>query len=232
MAEDARDRQFESGGDSFGHQKNADLGIKRKPTVAEATASELDPEQLPLDPLSLEWDLIVTIRQLLHKMPGLSLEHVRGHQDRKVSYERLNLMAQLNVDADAMANTFQREFGAIRPHALLTEDAGVHLITPKGTVTTKYKSAIRYQATYGPLLAHLQARNGWKPSTTDRINWKAHATCLHNQIQRHDHFIKLVQEILPTNHSQHRRDPSQRGCPACPCHDEDWEHILRCPHPS
>ncbi|KAI2503536.1 hypothetical protein MHU86_10918 [Fragilaria crotonensis] len=208
------------------------LGIKRKPSVMEAAVSEPEPVQLPLDPLSPEWDLIVNIRRLLCEMPGLSLEHVRGHQDRRGTYQRLSLLAQLNVDADDLANTFQREYGAIRPLALLTEEAGVHLITPKGTVTTKYKTAIRHQATYGPLLAHLQARNGWNASTTERINWKAHAACLHKRIKRRDHYIKLVQEILPTNHRQHRRDPSRRGCPVCPCGDEDWDHILRCAHSS
>jgi hypothetical protein len=208
------------------------LGIKRKLTPTEAAASEPEPVQLPLDPLSPEWDLIVNIRRLFREMPGLSLEHVRGHQDRRVNYQQLSLMAQLNVDADEMANHFQREFGALRPHALLTADAGVHLITPKGTVTTNYKTTIRLQASYGPLLAHLQARNGWNTNTTDRINWKAHATCLHQRMKRRAHFIKLVQGILPTNHSQHRHDPSRRGCPACTCPDEDWAHILRCAHPS
>jgi hypothetical protein len=127
------------------------LGIKRKPSVMEAAVSEPEPVQLPLDPLSPEWDLIVNIRRLLCEMPGLSLEHVRGHQDRRGTYQQLSLLAQLNVDADDLANTFQREYGAIRPHALLTEEAGVHLITPKGNVTTKYKTAIRHQATDGPL---------------------------------------------------------------------------------
>ncbi|KAI2502879.1 hypothetical protein MHU86_11548 [Fragilaria crotonensis] len=209
------------------------LGIKRRRTLVEEVMSEQDePVQLPLDPLSPEWDLIVNIRRLFSEMPGLTLEHVRGHQDQRTNYQRLSLMAQLNVDADAMATTFQREFGAIRPYALLTEDAGVHLITPNGTVTTNYKAAIRHQATYGPLLAHLQARNGWSSSTTERINWKAHATCLHKRMTRRDHFIKLVQGILPTNHAQHRSDPRRRGCPTCTtCRDEDWEHILRCDHP-
>ena len=38
----------------------------------------------PLDPLSPEWDLVHLIRQLLATMPDLKLQHVRGHQDRKV----------------------------------------------------------------------------------------------------------------------------------------------------
>lgn len=38
--------------------------------------------------------------------------------------------------------------------------------------------------------------------------------------------------ILPTNHRLHRHEPSRRGCPACSHRDEQWTHILRCPHQS
>jgi hypothetical protein len=31
------------------------------------------------------------------------VDHVKGHQDDKVSYDELSLPAQLNVDADALA---------------------------------------------------------------------------------------------------------------------------------
>ena len=49
-------------------------------------------------------------------------------------------------------------------------------------------------------------------------------------MKRRDHYIKLVQDILPTNHQVHRHDPSRKGCPVCADRDEDWAHILRCPH--
>ncbi|KAI2491344.1 hypothetical protein MHU86_23226 [Fragilaria crotonensis] len=157
---------------------------------------EPDPVRLPLDPLSPEWDLLVNIRRLLHEMPGLKLQHVRGHQDRRTAYQRLTLLAQLNVDADDRANQFQREHGDIRPFALLTEGAGVHFITPHGTITSNYKRAIRqHQATYGPLLTYIQIRNGWSQSTIECINWQAHGACLKKRMTKRDHYIKLVHGI-------------------------------------
>ena len=130
-----------------------------------------------------------------------------------------------------MANKFQREHGANWPYALLTEGAGVHLVTPNGSITSNYKKAIRHQATYKPLMQYIQDKNGWSITTMDRINWKAHGASLRRRMMRRDHFIKLVHGILPTNHHLHRYDPSRRGCPTCNHSDEDWSHILRCQHP-
>ncbi|KAI2511241.1 hypothetical protein MHU86_3207 [Fragilaria crotonensis] len=186
------------------------LGIKRKPSVMEAAVSEPEPVQLPLDPLSPEWDLIVNIRRLLCEMPGLSLEHVRGHQDRRGTYQRLSLWHNsmwMPTTWPTLSSVVWRDSTA----CLVDRGGWRSLDYTEGTVTTKYKTAIRHQATYGPLLAHLQARNGWNASTTERINWKAHAACLHKRIKRRDHYIKLVQEILPTNHRQHRRILAAEG---------------------
>jgi hypothetical protein len=189
-------------------------------------------EGLPLETLSPEWDIVMNIRRLIAAMPNLQLQHVRGHQDRRVEYHQLNLMAQLNVDADAMANRFQREYGAVRPHATLTEGAGVHLVTPEGSITSNYASAIRYQATHKPLLQHIRERNGWTASIVDRINWTAHSASLRKRLKQRAHYIKLVHGILPTNSHLHRNNPSRRGCPVCNHRNEEWTHILRCPHSS
>lgn len=156
-------------------------GTKRKGMGSEvgAPSDQDEPVQLPLDPLSPEWDLVVNIRRSLSEIPSLQIQHVRGHQDRRVAYRHLvGLLAHLNVDADDLANKFQRDHGAIRPYVLLTEGARVHLVTPKGSITSNYKKAIRYQATYGPLTKYIQARNGWTTATPESINWQAHGASL------------------------------------------------------
>ena len=184
-----------------------------------------------LDPLCPEWDIVVNIvRRKLHLLPDLTLQHVRGHQDRRIQYHNLTLLAQLNVDADRKANQFQAEHGEERPIVLIAEDVGVHLVTPRGTITSRYASAIRHQSSYEPLLKHIQERNHWRAHTPSQVNWPAHGAALRKRQKRRPHFIKLVQGILPTNHSVHRNDPSRRGCPICSHKDETWMHIPRCKH--
>ena len=123
-----------------------------------------------LDVRCAEWDLLSSILLELREYPNLKLEYVAAHQDRKTSYERLSLMAQLNVDADDMATKFQEEFGDSRPSVLLTSTAGVHLCTPAGTHTSNYNAVIRHQTTREPLWKTIQKRYRWTSRTMNSVN--------------------------------------------------------------
>ena len=105
----------------------------------------------PLDPLSPEWDVVYGVQQLLQSMPGLTVKHIKGHQDRATEYNRPSLLAQLNIDADELANNYQQDHGLHQPNVLFTQWAGVHLVLPSGTVTSHYEKALRYHATAEPL---------------------------------------------------------------------------------
>ena len=51
-----------------------------------------------LDVLDAEWNLLVEIQHALQEFPGVDLTYVKGHQDVGKEYDRLPLMAQLNVE--------------------------------------------------------------------------------------------------------------------------------------
>ena len=127
------------------------------------------------DALQADWDVVVEIHRALAVLPGITLRHIKGHQDRKTRYDNLTLLAQLNVDADDMATLYQTSHGRQRPIVLLTDTAKVHLITPEGTVTSRYSTALRFLATYTPLMRSLEERNGWSPQVRQLINWTAHS---------------------------------------------------------
>lgn len=77
---------------------------------------------MPLDPLIPAWDIISGIQNLLQEMPDITLQHVKGHQDRDTQYCCLTLvLAQLKVNADAQASRYQRVLGSFQPEVLLTE---------------------------------------------------------------------------------------------------------------
>jgi hypothetical protein len=177
---------------------------------------------------SPEWDLVSSVIVHLHSQPGLTLQYVRGHQDRTVAYDNLSLLAQLNVDADEMATKYQITQGGQRPIAFLTDTASVNLVTPNGSVTSKFGVALRFQATYGPLLQYIEDRQGWTPQVTQTINWKAHSTSLKKRVKHRTHYIKLIHGILPTGKQMFRADPVRSLCSACKTRCEDWSHILLC----
>ena len=61
----------------------------------------LGPESCCLD---AEWDLLISVHGLLSLFPvPPTVEHVKGHQDRTQSYDSLDIVSQMNVDADSLA---------------------------------------------------------------------------------------------------------------------------------
>ncbi|KAI2493031.1 hypothetical protein MHU86_21505 [Fragilaria crotonensis] len=124
-----------------------------------------------LDVLDPEWDLLNKIQITVRRLPEVTLEYVKGHQDDHVEYSRLLLMAQLNVDADGLATLYQQEFGSTRPLVLLSDNAGAHLITHEGTVTSKLATTVRYLSTGPSLRQYIMKKNDWSEQIMRSINW-------------------------------------------------------------
>ena len=154
----------------------------------------------------------------------------KGHQDREKQYHELDLISQLNVNADSAAGKFQEKFSAIRPieHRMPNNGAQLHL--PHSTFNSKYKQQIRYADSAPALLDHMRNKYDWTVETTDKIDWTAHGQAIHRSFDQKTHNTKFVHDILPTNHRVHRYDKTRSAkCPLCKHLDEDRDHILRCP---
>lgn len=66
-------------------------------------------EVAPNQTLQSEWDIVAEIRSTLQHYTDEDRPKyawVKGHQDRKKAYNELSLRAQLNVDADALAEEY------------------------------------------------------------------------------------------------------------------------------
>ena len=63
-----------------------------------------------LDVMSPDWDILVEVQQVLQNLPSVRLQFVRGHQDTAMAAHRLLLLAQINEEADALANQYQDKF--------------------------------------------------------------------------------------------------------------------------
>ena len=62
----------------------------------------------PNSTLDADWDVIEEIFQTTKLIGGTHFyEHVKGHQDSKIPYEELSLLAQLNVEADRYAGEYR-----------------------------------------------------------------------------------------------------------------------------
>ena len=192
--------------------------------------------------LSSEWDILTTIRQTIQLLAShgtkVFFEHIKSHQDEHTKYDNLSPDARLNVDADRIATSYQETCYLDRRNVpiLPAAQAQLHLHQrdgfPGGTVTHNFKSAIRFADTAPTLRQHIVLRNKWTPEVFDEmVDWEAHSQALSRNQQKRVHLIKLVHDILPTNHITHHyiqgREPN---CPSCSCEREDRDHVYQCPH--
>ena len=85
--------------------KTIEMGCDNKGAIDKTTSQYISLD----DMTAAEGDLIKVITETLPEFPNITLTHVRGHQDRGISYENLPLEAQLNVDCDNKARRAMRE---------------------------------------------------------------------------------------------------------------------------
>ena len=196
------------------------------------TPVDLDMGHVVLDVLCPEWDVLIEIQAASKLLPTLTLQYVKGHQDRTNAYHRLDLMGQLNVDADAEAGGFfNRDHGASRPYVIMSPLTKGHLVFSDGTITGHYARELQEAATTKPLRDHIKTRNHWTGFTMQTVNWAAHGKAIERLPKKRTHLIKLVHGNLPTHALANKFDKGDRKCPACSDPHEDRAHVLRCASP-
>ena len=153
---------------------------------------DLDSGSVVLDVLRSDWDILIEIQATCKLLSGVVLQYVKGHQDRDKPYAQLDLLGQLNVDADAQADKFQIEHGAHRPFVILSPLTRAHLLLTDGTITGKYSYALQYEATVKPIRDYIQTKNKWSPFTMRLINWEAHGQALQRTSKQRTHNVKML----------------------------------------
>jgi hypothetical protein len=181
-----------------------------------------------------DWDIVEAIVQTIRIAPiQATFEHVKGHQDDDIPVGELDLLAQLNVEADKYAGDHRSTHGEYRPLIPLQPTRPVALDIQGKTVHRGFMAVIR-NAIHGPsLLEEMQLRYDWPDGTLEMIDWEAHRQSTQTFPQRRTHFVKLCHELLPTGNLVCSYGAGYPDfCPLCRTHNEDFHHVLRCPHTS
>jgi hypothetical protein len=193
---------------------------------------DLDRGNVILDCLRPDWDILIEIPSALKQMPRVTLQYVRGHQDDTTPYCALDIMGQLNVNADKQAGLFNQLYGAYHGSVPISPLARAHLQLPEGTITSRYSEVLLHEATAKPLLAYLKRKNRWNTPTLRSIHWEAHAHALNSTTNPHTHMVKFLHKMLPTHAQANKFDGGTRKCPLCGSLHKDFFHIISCEHPS
>ena len=190
----------------------------------------------PNSTLSSEWDIIAEIRQTLRQLQPLhpipKIRHVKGHQDDNKPYEELDLSAQLNVDADKLADdwlTSHPEFD--HGKAPLLPTSGCHINLPYGTITHNLKHELKLARSVPDHTNYLMEKYSWEQSTFDDIDWVCHGRALNRMGSHRTSLTKYLIGWHPVGTRVHRYDPKYPACCASCGHlEEDRDHVLRCPN--
>ena len=149
-----------------------------------------------------DWDVLTMLTDTIDKLPfPLDITHIKGHQDEDIPYKDLPYMAQLNVDADKLADRFQLKYGIPRPTVLRFPINQVQVnLRGINTITYKLKQVLYYEASANELKEYIAERNTWSLPEMETIDWKAHASVIAKGCLPTTHIVKLVHDILPTNY--------------------------------
>ena len=178
--------------------------------------------------LASEFDLTEEIYHT-HKQYHISpkFKHVKGHQDVHTEYDKLPLLAQLNVEADEMASLFYKEGqpseATVVPLLVCTSVLNIRGIS----ITNNYKNQLMRAFTEPQYIGHIQHRFKWNNSVTNSIAWKS-LSCAIRRINRPCLITKICNDMLPAG-TRMKRFKFQSHDKCCLCGlTENTTHMFQC----
>ena len=190
-------------------------------------------DHYPNSTLDSEWDILIEIWSTNAAVDSDSrpiISHIKSHQDKEIPYAQLPLPAQLNVDADKLADAFIADNPDMDYSQVpLLPTSGIQLNLYKGTVTHNLKREIPRARTRPILEDYLMDKFDWTPEQYKSIDLECLRRAL-NRLQKHRTiFIKHLNDIIPIGKRVHRCDPKYpESCPSCPEPVETAQHLHHC----
>ena len=178
-----------------------------------------------------EWDVLAEIWSTAVTVPDWGVSWIRGHQDSKVPVEKLSLEAQLNVEADELADKYIEANPDLEYETVpLLPASGIQLELNIGTVTHHMKRELRLARTAAPMKAYLCRKFDWDEETFENVDWESFRLAMGRLKQHSNTLTKHVNDITPVGRRVHRYDPKYpRGCISCGLEEETADHLLLCP---
>ena len=138
-------------------------------------------KEFPNEPLEADWDVINEIVMLI-KRYDQSIVWIKGHQDEKKKREELSLKAQLNCEADELAEEAQlaRKMEPMQRKMTQHPNNPIQIHAKNVTITSKVKRNLRRLAKAPKLIEHIERKADWQEGVFDTIHWDAHRTSISN----------------------------------------------------
>jgi hypothetical protein len=183
--------------------------------------------------LDSEWDILAEIRASMIELQDAcpKLRWIKGHQDDHTPYEELSLKAQLNCQADELADEYLSTLPDMTFDSVpMLPTSGCQLQLPKGTITCNTKHEVKLARTAPLLKKRLCHKHAWTQEIFEDIDWTSHSRALNYHHKHRVTMVKYLNDHLPLGKRVHLYNPKYpQECPSCPAALEDSDHFWRCP---
>ena len=199
--------------------------------VNRANESQSVLQATPNSTMDPEWDVLAEIWVTRDALGDHAIEWVKGHQDDKKPHADLDLKAQLNVDADKLAESYITDNPTQQhSHVVMLPTSGDQLNPPQGTITHNVKKEISLARHAGPLRRHLRGKFDWSEEVFDDISWESFRLAM-RRLEKHKVTLnKHVNGYTPVGRRVNRYHPKYpKQCLSCQAEEETAHHLLTCP---
>ena len=188
-------------------------------------------DAFPNDTLISDWDILNEILALLATIPS-SYRWIKGHQDDHKPKAQLPLPAQLNIEADELADEAHQIQPPASSRLWRAPHNPIQILHNCVPITSKLKNTLRKLLTGPDLIDHIRSKTGWSDETFDSVDWDSHKRAI-TTTQIPDMFVtKFIHNALPTGDRVHQyKKHYDHRCPSCGYEHEDRTHLLLCRAP-
>ena len=184
-------------------------------------------------PSQPHYDLIHEIRLKLASSPiDWKFKHVRGHQDKHVSFHMLDMWGQLNVEMDGLAKSYWNEHHLSTKPFYPMNTSGWSLWTKERKLSNWDRNQLYNHAQSTAILSHWSERRRIPYNLITSIDWEASENAIKRLglnkllwIPKWLAGFAPVGKVLKRNKLQ-----THDKCPRCTA-TETTAHVLRCPAP-
>ena len=176
-----------------------------------------------------EFDVVEEITRSSERYSiGGNFKWVKGHQDDNKNAE-LSIEALLNIEADALAGSYQDRNKQDRLRVTMLPSCLAMLDINGVSITSKVFHNLVDAYTRPLYMSCIQKKFDWDDTTVRSIAWDSLSLAL-NRIDHPVLTTKISNDLLPTKSFLFNTSQlSTNTCPIC-THEETSEHLLRCNH--
>ena len=133
---------------------------------------------------------------MYRRIPSVDIRWIRSHQDQRKPYHELSLHAQLNCQADKLAE--QAHHLPPLDSTYLFPGNPIKICHKSVPITSNLKKNLRYKLQEPSMIDHVCKTNGWKMDVFHQVDWNAHHQAVMSSNLPSTFINKYLHNILPT----------------------------------